>query len=99
MACKDTGYLGREAVCEVLELDADTAAMVRDGYSVQDIRQFVQGRGYRLITDHTLEKVRQQVIDVAQARQRVLVDEQRYRDVSPTVNAVQQMLDVDGGRG
>lgn len=77
------GYLGREAVYEILRFDPEIASMVRTGKSISEIRDFASQRGDYLISDHAIEKVRQHIISPADAHERVLVEEESPKPAAP----------------
>jgi len=81
-ACRETGYLGREAVNEVLLFDPTLAEMVRSGASINQIRQFSVDRGDFMIYDHAIEKVRQLVYSPRDAYELVLMEEMRFRQAT-----------------
>lgn len=78
-ACRDTGYLGREAVNEILQFDPALAELVRSGGSINQLRQFAVDRGDFMIYDHALEKVRQLIFAPRDAYEMVLMEEMRFR--------------------
>ncbi|MDD3354131.1 ATPase, T2SS/T4P/T4SS family [Zoogloea sp.] len=57
-ACHDTGYKGRVALYEVLNLDDDLRDCIGSGASVLEIRRRVRDKGFGSIGLHGLEKVR-----------------------------------------
>lgn len=78
-ACRDTGYLGREAVNEILQFDPALAELVRSGASINHLRQFAVDRGDFMIYDHAMEKVRQLIFSPNDAYEMVLMEEMRFR--------------------
>jgi type IV pilus assembly protein PilB len=73
--CNNTGYYGREAFYEVLSFDPKISEMVRDGFSIAEIRAFAHQRGDYLITDHALEKMRNHVFAPKDIYDKVLAEE------------------------
>ncbi len=55
-ACRETGYLGREAVNEIMRFDAALSEMVRAGASISRIRQFCVDRGDFMIYHHAVTR-------------------------------------------
>lgn len=74
-SCRQSGYRGREAVCELLEVDPEVAALVRDDASIARIRRFVGERGDFLMGRHAVEKVRDLALTPEDAHRLVLVEE------------------------
>ncbi|HRZ87785.1 MAG TPA: ATPase, T2SS/T4P/T4SS family [bacterium] len=73
--CRQTGYLGRVGVYEVLRFDKEISQMIRAGKAISDIRAFVQARGDYLLSNHAIEKVRQLELSPKDAYENVLVEE------------------------
>jgi len=79
--CSNTGYLGREAVYEVLEFDPDVTDLVRSEASVAEIRDFVRDRGNYLLSTHAIHKVRNLTVSPMDAYEKVLAEELTERDL------------------
>ncbi len=56
--CKGTGYKGRTAVHEILEIDEDMRKLIVKGATAEDIRDFARKRGMRTLYESGLLKVR-----------------------------------------
>jgi type IV pilus assembly protein PilB len=81
-ACRETGYLGREAVNEIMRFDAVLSEMVRAGASISRIRQFCVDRGDFMIYQHAVDKVRELSCSPHDVHQLVLLEEMRFREAS-----------------
>lgn len=75
VVCNNTGYYGREAVYEILEFQPEIAHLVREGAPISEIRALVRQRGGYLISNHAVDKVRQQIFSVKDVYDEVLVEE------------------------
>jgi len=73
--CNKTGYIGREGVYEIINFDIETAALVRSGKPIAEIRQRMIKRGDYLIGNHALDKVKRFICTVSDVYQKVLVEE------------------------
>ncbi len=74
--CRDTGYLGREGVYEVLQFDAEVAEMVRSDAPISEIRSFLKKRGDYLISTHAISKARNLVFTPQDVFEKVLAEEE-----------------------
>ncbi len=74
-ACRDTGYSGRLAVCEVIRFDTAISRMVQRGAPIAEIRAYLAAEGHYLIGDHALDRIRSRSIPVQEAYEQVLVEE------------------------
>jgi type IV pilus assembly protein PilB len=74
-ACNGTGYMGREAVDEIIDFGGEIQSMVRNGASVAEIRKFQRSRGDYLMYDHAIEKVRNHTVAPIDIYEKVLVEE------------------------
>jgi len=81
-ACRETGYLGREAVNEVLTFDPALSEMVRAGASIAQIRQFCVERGDFMMYNHAIEKVAALACSPRDAHELVLLEEMRFRQAN-----------------
>lgn len=81
-ACRETGYVGREAVNEVLMFDSALSEMVRAGASIAEIRGFCVHRGDYMMYHHAIEKVRELSCSPHDAQELVLLEEMRFRQAS-----------------
>jgi type II secretory ATPase GspE/PulE/Tfp pilus assembly ATPase PilB-like protein/DNA-binding response OmpR family regulator len=82
-ACGQTGYRGREAVVEVFVFDPIVQAMLREGRPISAIRDSFRERGYQLLADRALEKVRDHTFTLADVYDRVLAEELLSRAEAP----------------
>jgi len=73
--CENTGYFGREVVCEVIEFTPEISTMVRADAGVAEIRSFIRERDGYLIANHAAAKVRDRICSPRDAYERVLVEE------------------------
>ena len=81
--CGNTGYFGREVVCEVIELTPELVAKVRSDASIAEIRAFVREHGAYLIANHAASKVANLTCSPRDAYERVLVEEVGTRQPTP----------------
>ena len=77
--CRGTGYLGRDAVYEILRFDPELEERVRSGCSVADIRQFARARGDYMAADHAIDKVRDLLFPPSDVHDHVLLEEIRFQ--------------------
>ena len=56
--CKDTGYFGRTAICEILEMRAPVRNAVLNGADIDGIRQMAISIGMTTLRENGLKKVR-----------------------------------------
>jgi len=69
--CRQTGYVGRTAVAEVLQMDQELLNMVGEGAAISDIEQAAKARGMRTMRDAGTALVETGATDIAEF-QRVL---------------------------
>jgi type II secretory ATPase GspE/PulE/Tfp pilus assembly ATPase PilB-like protein/DNA-binding response OmpR family regulator len=74
-ACGQTGYKGREAVAEVFEFESTVQAMLRAGKPISAIRKSFRERGYQLLSDRAIERVRDHTFTLPDVYDRVLAEE------------------------
>jgi len=55
--CKDTGYYGRTAICEILELKAPVRNAILNGADIEGMRQVSVGMGMTTLRESGLQKV------------------------------------------
>ncbi|NPA51601.1 MAG: Flp pilus assembly complex ATPase component [Aquificae bacterium] len=70
--CNYTGYKGRTAVHEVLDIDPHIRKMILDEKTEDDIRQYAREKGVRTLYENGLLKVKKGITDVAEI-ERVLM--------------------------
>lgn len=80
--CSGSGYLGREAVYEVLEFDPDVTDLVRAEAPIAEIREFVRDRGNYLLSTHAIHKVRDLKVSLEDAYKNVLAEELTESDLA-----------------
>jgi general secretion pathway protein E len=56
--CKDTGYYGRTAICEILEIRTQVRNIVLNGADIDGIRQVAVAMGMTTLRESGLQKVR-----------------------------------------
>jgi len=69
--CKGTGYKGRTAVHEILEVDEEMRKLIVKGATAEDIRDLAKSRGMRTLYESGILKVRRGITDIAEV-ERVL---------------------------
>lgn len=73
--CNNTGYYGREGVYEVLKFEPDMIEEIRKGTPISEIRHLFKEKGYYLLSDHAIEKVRSLIFTPEDVYKKVLVEE------------------------
>jgi type II secretory ATPase GspE/PulE/Tfp pilus assembly ATPase PilB-like protein len=74
LACKQTGYFGRTAVFEVLELNRPVRRMVLDGLNEDQIKQRAVAEGMLTLRKHGVQKILQGVTTIDEVRAATLGD-------------------------
>jgi type IV pilus assembly protein PilB len=69
--CKGTGYKGRIAVHEILEVDEEMRKLIVKGATAEDIRDLAKSKGMRTLYEAGILKVRRGITDIAEV-ERVL---------------------------
>lgn len=64
--CRDTGYIGRSAIAEVLQVDQDILTMITEGASIVEIGKAAKERGMHTLDEAGLELVAKGVTDIAE---------------------------------
>jgi len=64
--CRQTGYVGRTAVAEVLQMDREFLNMIGEGGTISDIEQAARARGMRTMSDAGIALVEKGATDVAE---------------------------------
>ena len=62
--CRQTGYIGRTAIAEVLHMDKDLATMVGDGCTISEIEQAARAGGMRSLGDMGVDLVASGATDI-----------------------------------
>jgi type II secretory ATPase GspE/PulE/Tfp pilus assembly ATPase PilB-like protein len=74
LACKQTGYMGRTAIFEVLELNKSIRRMVLDGLNEDQIKQQAIGDGLMTLRKAGIRKVLDGVTTIEEVRAVTLAD-------------------------
>jgi type IV pilus assembly protein PilB len=74
LACKNTGYLGRTAVFEVLELTRQVRRMVLDGLNEDQIKQKAMSEGLVTLRKHGIRKILDGITTIDEVRAATLAD-------------------------
>ena len=64
--CRQTGYIGRTAIAEVLQVDRELITMISAGGTTIDIEEAAKARGMRTLDDAGVELVAKGITDVAE---------------------------------
>jgi type IV pilus assembly protein PilB len=64
--CRQTGYIGRTAIAEVLQMDRELRTLIGEGGSIGDIEQAARERGMRTLSDAGVDLVAEGVTDIAE---------------------------------
>ncbi len=72
--CNHTGYKGRTAVHEILELDDEIRQIILKTANDQEIRDYARKKGIRNLYENALLKIKRGITDIAEV-ERVLVKE------------------------
>ncbi len=73
--CNETGYLGREAIAEIIQFDPEICGMIRSNKTIAEIRNAIRAKGQYLISHHAVEKVKQLLFSPKDAYEKVLIEE------------------------
>ena len=74
LACKNTGYHGRTAVFEVLELTRPIRRMVLDGLNEDQIKQKAMSEGLTTLRKHGIKKILEGTTTIEEVRAATLAD-------------------------
>jgi type IV pilus assembly protein PilB len=66
--CKGTGYKGRTAVHEILEVDEEMGKLIVRGATAEDIRELAKRKGMRTLYEAGILKVRRGITDIAEVK-------------------------------
>ena len=69
--CRQTGYIGRSAIAEVLHMNKELVTMIGEGRTIGDIEQAARADGMRSLSDAGMDLVASGATDIAEY-QRVL---------------------------
>jgi type IV pilus assembly protein PilB len=64
--CRQTGYIGRTAIAEVLQMDKKLVTMIGEGSTIGDIEQAASEGGMRSLSDAGMELVATGATDIAE---------------------------------
>jgi len=64
--CRNTGYIGRTAIAEVLELDKELATMIGKGSPISEIENAAREKGMRSLGEAGIDLVARGVTDIAE---------------------------------
>jgi type IV pilus assembly protein PilB len=64
--CRQTGYIGRTAIAEVLQMDKELAAMIGERCTIGEIERAARAGGMRSLSDAGLDLVASGAIDIAE---------------------------------
>ncbi len=76
--CGQTGYLGREAIYEIIKFYPQVAQLVRDNQPITKIREFIKKRGDFLLSQHAIEKVRDHIFTPQDIYYKQLIEDDEY---------------------
>ena len=65
-ACSGTGYLGRIALFEIVEIDNDMRELTLDGASMTELEKAARTQGFRRLSEDGLEKAMQGITTVSE---------------------------------
>ncbi len=75
IACKQTGYLGRTAVFEVLEMNRNIRRLVLDGMNEDQIKERSVADGFLTLRKSGIQKIREGVTTIEEVRAATLSDD------------------------
>ena len=64
--CRNTGYIGRTVIAEVLQMDSFLTSMIGEGATINEIQQAAKSRGMRTLSDAGRELVARGITDIAE---------------------------------
>ena len=64
--CRHTGYIGRTAIAEVLQVDRELITMINEGGTTIDIEEAAKARGMRTLNDAGVDLVANGTTDIAE---------------------------------
>jgi len=82
--CDNTGYYGREGVYEVLRFDEQIIEEIRNGTPISQIRYLFKKKGYYLLSDHAIEKIKGLIFTPEDVYKKVLVEESTGKKAAKT---------------
>jgi type II secretory ATPase GspE/PulE/Tfp pilus assembly ATPase PilB-like protein len=62
--CRQTGYIGRTAIAEVLQMDKELLSLIGEGGTISDVEQAARARGMRTMRDAGIDLVANGVTDI-----------------------------------
>ncbi len=73
--CRHTGYSGREAVYEIMSVNAGIATLIRENAPIAEIRRSLEGRGDTMLAGSAVSKVLSHDVALKDAYEKVLAEE------------------------
>ena len=64
--CRHTGYIGRTAIAEVLQMDRELLALVGEGVTIAEFEKAARARGMRTLSDAGVTLVADGITDIAE---------------------------------
>jgi len=64
--CRNTGYIGRTVIAEVLQMDPFLITMIGEGATIHEIQQAAESRGMRTLNDAGRDLVADAITDIAE---------------------------------
>jgi type II secretory ATPase GspE/PulE/Tfp pilus assembly ATPase PilB-like protein len=64
--CRQTGYIGRSAIAEVLKLDKQLVTMIGERCTISEIEKAAKSSGMRPLTEAGIDLVAQGLTDIAE---------------------------------
>ena len=64
--CRQTGYIGRTAIAEVLQMDRELLSLISEGGTIDDIEGAARARGMRTLGDAGIDLVARGATDIAE---------------------------------
>jgi type II secretory ATPase GspE/PulE/Tfp pilus assembly ATPase PilB-like protein/DNA-binding response OmpR family regulator len=73
--CHQTGYRGREGIFEVIHCDSEVVGLIRSGRPIAEIREHVRQRGVQLMSQRSVERVKNLTVSFKDVYEKVLAEE------------------------
>lgn len=87
--CRQTGYIGRTVVAELLEVDDDLRALIDQGGSQMEIQQLARKKGFESLSEAGVALIEAGKIDIAEFFRIIKPDTQDMDSAAPAAKAVQ----------
>ena len=62
--CKNTGYLGRVAACEIVLVDDKVKQMLSDNETMSEVKEYLSNKGMQTMRESAVDFVKQGLVDV-----------------------------------